>query len=298
MVNAIVKFIDKTKNRYDVYADSSGPSVMIGNKKLAKKFFEFKNRGGNIRYIAEITKDNYELYKKIMEHVELKHFEETKGYFRVNETEYQYYISFPSSSLPSKRQQDFILVSTTNNEIVKQQQAIFEILWNKAVSAEQKIKDIENNIRIEARINLGKEMKRKKKIQLWSNRQKSEYAICLEGESKILAATTTNQMFMSKFTRLVGESEVDHHIKVSEHNCNQKLHELIENEKEKEMNKRMLLKLRYFIVNDDTQGTSITPKKHEISKTKLNLNCRFCKLQFPTNKKRKEHELEWHSSQK
>ena len=71
MVNAIVKFIDKTKNRYDVYADSSGPSVMIGNKKLAKKFFEFKNRGGNIRYIAEITKDNYELYKKIMEHVEL-----------------------------------------------------------------------------------------------------------------------------------------------------------------------------------------------------------------------------------
>jgi hypothetical protein len=32
-------------------------------------------------------------------------------------------------------------------------------------------------------------------------------------------------------------------------------YELIENEKEKEMNKRMLLKLGYFIANDDTQRT-------------------------------------------
>jgi hypothetical protein len=98
---------------------------------------------------------------------------------------------------------------------------------------------------------------------------------------------------MSQFTRLAAESEVDHHIKDSEYNWNQKLHELIENEKEKEMNKRILLKLGYSIVNDDMQGTSITPKKYEIFKT----NCRFCKLQFPNNKKRKEHELAWHSSQ-
>ena len=64
MVYAFMKFIDKTKNRYDVYSDSSGPSLIIGNDKLTNKFFEFKNRGGSIRYIAEITQHNYTLIKK------------------------------------------------------------------------------------------------------------------------------------------------------------------------------------------------------------------------------------------
>ena len=42
-----------------------------------------------------------------------------------------------------------------------------------------------------------------KKIQLWSNESKNEYAIRLEGESELLAATKTN----IRYIVLVDESE-------------------------------------------------------------------------------------------
>ncbi len=314
MVDAVATFLDKTRNRYDVYSDSSGSSLMIGSDKLANKFFEFKNKGGTIRYIAEITQHNYELYKKIMEHVELRHIEGTKGYFRVNESEYQYYISFPSSSKQQqKQQQDFILVSTTNNEIVKKQQEIFEILWNKAIPSEQRIKEIEEEEKEDINEHSIKEHRearkrsKKKKIQLWTNQQKNEYVICLkEDKSKLLATTITaetNQNSMNQFTKLLSESEEDsNYIEGSGYDWTQKLYELIENEKEKEFNKRMLLKLGYF-VNDGIQETSTdnhydnthSDKKH-VTKIKSALKCHFCRLQFSNSQKRKEHEQVWHPS--
>ena len=36
---AIVKFIDKTKHRYNVYADSKTPSFVMNNEDIRTKFF-------------------------------------------------------------------------------------------------------------------------------------------------------------------------------------------------------------------------------------------------------------------
>ena len=48
-VKAILEFINKSKNRYDVYADSKGPSYVIKIEALRKSYVEFVRRGGHIQ---------------------------------------------------------------------------------------------------------------------------------------------------------------------------------------------------------------------------------------------------------
>ena len=63
-VNAIVEFINSSKCRYDVCADSKGPSYVIKIDALRHSYIEFVRRVGHIRFITEITKENLTTSKK------------------------------------------------------------------------------------------------------------------------------------------------------------------------------------------------------------------------------------------
>jgi hypothetical protein len=70
---AILEFIDKTVQRYDICADSRTPSFVFNNNEIRKRFLDFKDKKkGNIRYIIEITRDNIDFCKEIMTAVELR----------------------------------------------------------------------------------------------------------------------------------------------------------------------------------------------------------------------------------
>jgi hypothetical protein len=136
---AIVKFIDKTKHRYNVYADSKTPSFVMNNEDIRTKFFEFKNkRGGYIRYITEITNENIDYCKQLMKVVDLRHIEGPKGVFRVNETEYHY------NAVLDESKHVAVIIRSNLKQLVTQQQNVFDILWDKAVPAQDRLREIED----------------------------------------------------------------------------------------------------------------------------------------------------------
>jgi hypothetical protein len=198
-VKAILEFINKTKKRYDVYADSKGPEYVIRIDSLRKGYIEFKKRGGHIRFITEITKGNLDYSKKMIGLVELRHIAGIKGIVRINETEYQSNFVIQESKLES------IVVQSNIKESVKEQQQIFETLWNKAISAERRIKQIleETTKDDDDYITMIHKIKSPKRLQLWKNPYQNEYAIRLEGEPEFLVASKPK----TPYTNLVAESD-------------------------------------------------------------------------------------------
>jgi hypothetical protein len=139
---AIVKFIDKTNLRYNVYADSKTPSFVMNNEDIRTKFFEFKNkRGGYIRYITEITNENIDYCKQLMKVVDLRHIEGPRGVFRVNETEYHY------NAVLDESKHVAVIIRSNLKQLVIQQQNVFDILWDKAVPAQDRLREIEDDQR-------------------------------------------------------------------------------------------------------------------------------------------------------
>jgi hypothetical protein len=190
-ISAIVEFINNSEYRYEVCADSKGPSYVIKIEALRKSYIEFVRRGGHIRFITEITKENLEYCKEIMKFVELRHIEGIKGIVRINEKEYQSNLVVQESKLAS------ILLRSTLKKVVELQQHAFDTLWKNAIPAEQWIKEIER----------GDEYSRSKDshktMQLWTNHQQDQFAIRLVGKSDLLAATSQN----TQYTILVEESK-------------------------------------------------------------------------------------------
>jgi hypothetical protein len=191
--NAILEFINKSKYRYDVYADSKGPFYVIKIEALRNAYIEFVRRGGHIRFITEITKENLNYCKEIMKLVELRHIEGIKGIVRINEVEYQSNLAIQETKLAS------ILFRSSFKKILNVQQHVFDNLWDTAIPAERRIKEIE----IEVGVEDSRNKESHKMIQLWTNQDQNQYAIRLEGKSDLLAATNQNALY----TDLVEESD-------------------------------------------------------------------------------------------
>ena len=83
-----VEFMANSKKRMDLYYDSRAPSIVIEVAEYRDGYRAVKQRGGKIRVITDITKENIQYCKKLMEMAELRHLAEVKGGLAVNETEY------------------------------------------------------------------------------------------------------------------------------------------------------------------------------------------------------------------
>ena len=82
-----------------------------------------------------------------MEIVELRHLDGVKGSFGVSDSEY-IAISTTDASLAEKSLTTTIPHAVYSNvmEDIEQQQYVFEVLWDKAMPAEQRIREIEEGI--------------------------------------------------------------------------------------------------------------------------------------------------------
>ena len=84
-----VKFMENAEKKMDITFDYHAPSIVI---KIPQYYDGYKNilkRGGKIRCITEITKDNIQYCKELLDIVsELRHLDGLKGGIAINETEY------------------------------------------------------------------------------------------------------------------------------------------------------------------------------------------------------------------
>ncbi len=122
---------------YGTCIDASGPTVVMSIESMKKRLIVAHARGVKIRFITEITKDNLPYCKQMMELGEMRHLEGVQGNFGVSETEYL------ASATLDKEKLVPILIYSNVKQIVKQQQYVFQTLWNKAIPAEQRIEEIE-----------------------------------------------------------------------------------------------------------------------------------------------------------
>ena len=125
--------------------DSTAPSMfVIPNHPVTRAFRDLKEKGIQLRFIAEITNDNIGYCKELMKICELRHLDEVKGNFGIVDGIY-----YRASAKSMKSSPPPLLISSTLRAFVEQQKYFFNMLWKKAIPAKQRIKEIEEGMKRE-----------------------------------------------------------------------------------------------------------------------------------------------------
>src|SRR6476646_6259767 len=133
-----------TKERLYQCNDHTGPALIMTNKIMKESYNNLKKRGIKLRFITEITKDNIHYAKELQKIVDLKHLENVKGNFAVTESHYG-----GSANTNEGKDGPFVTQFIVSNAsvFVKQKQYFFDMLWEKAITADERIREIEEGIK-------------------------------------------------------------------------------------------------------------------------------------------------------
>ena len=136
----LLKFLNSSEVSMNICADYTWPSVAMGVEVFRKGLYELKTRSVQSRFIADITKDNIEYCKELMQISELRHLDGIKGNFAISEKAYVASATLQEASLLQQ------VIYSNVRAILDQQQYVFETLWNKAIPADLKIRGIEDGL--------------------------------------------------------------------------------------------------------------------------------------------------------
>jgi two-component system sensor histidine kinase VicK len=144
-----VYFMSNVKKRMDIYFDHRAPSIVVEIPEYRNGYIDIRKRGGKIRAFTEITKDNIHYCKELMKLVdELRHLNGVKGGIAVSESEYM------ATTLLEEAKPLTQVIFSSVKEVVEQGQYIFDTLWNTAIPAEQRIREIEEGVVVPVRTRL------------------------------------------------------------------------------------------------------------------------------------------------
>ena len=133
----LVQAMANVKKEAVVCSDANSPAFSMALEPVKKVYIAFMETGVRIRQIVEITKDNLHYCKEFMEYVELRHMDNVKGSMAVSETEYVA-TAVLKGSMPVTQ-----TIYSNVKAFLEQQRYFFENLWGKAIPAEQRIKELE-----------------------------------------------------------------------------------------------------------------------------------------------------------
>jgi signal transduction histidine kinase len=142
VINTLLQIFSNAQYRIDICGNSKFPSKVLTFHSVGDLIIATcRRKTTRQRYIFEITKENLIYCKNLMKLIEIRHLEENEANFAVNEIECLGFVTMQRESLQA----------TYSNiaEIVEQQHSVFEALWNKAIPAETRILEIENDIKPE-----------------------------------------------------------------------------------------------------------------------------------------------------
>jgi len=140
---AIMSFLNSAEISMNICADYTWPSVAMGVEIFKKGLYDLGSRNVQSRFVTDITKDNIEYCKELMQISELRHLDGIKGNFAISEKGYTASATLQEASLLQQ------VIYSNVRSILDQQQYVFETLWNKAIPAEQRLKEIEEGIEAE-----------------------------------------------------------------------------------------------------------------------------------------------------
>lgn len=138
-----VYFMANAKRKMDICFDNRAPSIVIDVDEYSNGYRDIKRRGGKIRLLTEITSENIDYCKKLMNLVdELRHLDGIKGGIAVSEAE------FMATTVLEEATPLTQVIYSNVKELVEQGQYIFDTLWSNsaAIPARERIKEIEQGI--------------------------------------------------------------------------------------------------------------------------------------------------------
>jgi two-component system, OmpR family, sensor histidine kinase VicK len=138
-----VYFMANAKRKMDIWFDNRAPSIVIDVDEYSNGYRDIKRRGGKIRLLTEITSENINCCKRLMNLVdELRHLDGIKGGLAVSETE------FMATTVLEEATPLTQVIYSNVKELIEEGQYIFDTLWSNsaAIPARQRIKEIEQGI--------------------------------------------------------------------------------------------------------------------------------------------------------
>ena len=125
----------------DYCHDSKSPSYLVTNDQYFQIIKQLKAKGIRQRFITEIIQENVRYSKELANYVELRHLEGLKGNFGiVDGKEYGAAANIYDLHPPVE------FIYSNVKSFVEQQQYFFETLWNKAIPADKRIREIEEGV--------------------------------------------------------------------------------------------------------------------------------------------------------
>jgi two-component system sensor histidine kinase VicK len=144
VINALLDIFSSAVDMIYICGNSKFPSQLLSLEILKNTILATANEDRRVkqRYLIEITKDNIQYCKKLMQIVGhdnyFCHSDDIEANFVASEKEY-----LGSISLKEPRQE---AIYSSINGVVEQHRSNFDTLWNKAISAEQRIGEIQERI--------------------------------------------------------------------------------------------------------------------------------------------------------
>jgi hypothetical protein len=133
IIKAIEQFQSRTREFWYACVEKDLPAFSVG--KVKHGYLAARSRGVKILYITDITRENLTYCREIMKVAELRHLEGVGCNFALSETEY----------IAGKMQGEMLvrLVRTQAKELVRQQNLVFQALWNCSTAAADRIAQLE-----------------------------------------------------------------------------------------------------------------------------------------------------------
>ncbi|HZI69908.1 MAG TPA: hypothetical protein VFD60_01995, partial [Nitrososphaeraceae archaeon] len=139
--NRLLHVFSRAKKSWDACGDSTSPSVCMGFEPIKKAYLDLNKRQIKIRFITEINRSNLSYCKELMKISELHHLDGVKGNFGICDK--KEYLAAPTITEAQPAPQ---LIYSNTREVIEQQQYVFDSFWNKAIPADQKIREIEEGV--------------------------------------------------------------------------------------------------------------------------------------------------------
>ncbi|HZW56703.1 MAG TPA: HAMP domain-containing sensor histidine kinase [Nitrososphaerales archaeon] len=136
-----LRAISTANSKLDICDDAYGTVALVQLEKIKDAIIEaVRKRHVRARFITEITRENLPSCKQLMKHVELRHIDGVKGNFAVTEKLYYAFAPLKEASILTET------VLSNVKTIVELHQYLFDVLWQKAIPAIQRIRELEEGV--------------------------------------------------------------------------------------------------------------------------------------------------------
>ena len=140
-INTELGIFKRANKRIDTCMTYTRPSLAVSIKQIRNAFLSAKRRGVRLRYITEINHQNFEDCKVLLGIVdELRHLDGVKTNFMISEVEYL-------APLIQEKSEAIALehIYSDTAQIVEHGRCIFDTLWSKSISAEERIRQLQED---------------------------------------------------------------------------------------------------------------------------------------------------------